>query len=190
METLTRNSVLTMSIILEAGLLLIAAVWRFFANIDLLAKFQFQLNPVLLGAALALASTGISFLCLTLGKKIPGFAELRKMTEEFLTPLVALLGIGDIVFLSALSGFCEEVLFRGVLQAEFGIWTASLLFGIFHDPTFKQKGYIVLAALAGFAMGFLYDRSGNIWSCITAHALHNLLAMISLRYFFKPSTSD
>lgn len=188
MEVLTRNSVITLSIVLEAALLLVAAGWIYFAHMELRSQFNFQVNAVLWGLALSILSSTAAILLVSLGKKMSFLSSLTKMTEDFLQPLVNLLGPGDILLLSILSGFCEEVLFRGVLQAQIGVFAASLIFGIFHDPSFKQRAYVILAALAGLALGFLYQWTGNLWSCIVAHAAHNFVAMISLRYFFKSQT--
>lgn len=185
MEALSRNSVIVLSIVLEAALLLVAAVWMYFAHIELRGHFQFQALPLLWGIALSIASSALAIALVVLGKRISFLSGLTKMSEEFLQPLVGLLGPADILLLSLLSGFCEEVLFRGILQAQIGVFAASFVFGIFHDPSFKQKSYIILATLAGLALGLLYQWTGNLWSCILAHAAHNFVAMISLRYFFK-----
>ena len=187
MEALSKNAIVSISIALEAVLLLVAAVWMVCANIQLLSKFQFAPVAIGWGLALAAATTTVSILCVTLGKRLAFLSDLKKMSEELLAPLLAKLGPGDIVFLSLVSGFCEEVFFRGIVQAQCGLWATSIAFGVFHDPSFKQKSYVILAALAGLGLGYLYQQTANLWSCITAHAVHNLLAMLALRYWIKPS---
>lgn len=183
---LSRNALIIVTIVLEAALLLVAAIWIHFAHIELVPSFTYKVQPILFGLLTGCGTVGMSFLCLTVGKRIPMFNDLRKMSEEFLVPLMAKLNVFDMLFLSLVSGFCEEVLFRGIIQAQLGIAAASVLFGIFHDPTFRQKGYVLLASAAGLALGYLYQSTGNLWSSITAHALHNAISMILLRYFIKP----
>lgn len=190
MEALTRNSIFTLSVVLEGALLLIAAVWVSMGNIALLPKFQFAPSAFVWGLLAACFSTAVSLSCITLGKGIPILAKLRQMSEDFLAPMIALLSAGDIIFLSIVSGFCEEVLFRGVMQAQFGLLATSFIFGVFHDPSFKQKGYVILACLAGLGLGVLYQQTGNLWSCITAHAVHNFFAMLALRYWLSPGPKE
>ena len=185
MEVFTRNSILGISIVLEAGLLLAAAAWINLGHVALLEKFQFSAQAILWGLAAALLSTSVSLFCIVLGKRLSFLAELRKMNDEFLGPLVAMLSTLDILFLSVLSGFCEEVFFRGLMQQQIGLIPAAIIFGLFHDPVLKQKAYLLLAVLAGILLGYVYQYTGNIWSCITAHIVHNLVAMLALRYFYN-----
>lgn len=146
---------------------------------------QFHLPACLIGLLVSLATTGFSLFSLTLGKGIPVLRELRKMSEEILAPIVEVLGPADIAFISLVSGFCEEVLFRGVVQSQIGLFPASLFFGLFHDPTFKQKSYVLFTIIAGVVLGYLYQQTGNLWSSITAHILHNFFALLLLRYLIK-----
>ncbi len=185
MEAINKNTILAISIVLEAGLLLVAAVWINLSHLQLLSKFSLNPQAFLWGLAFSILSTAVSLCCFALGKRLGFFAELRKMTQDFLLPILALLGPQDILFLALLSGFCEEVFFRGVMQAHFGLLLSSLVFGVFHDPTLKQKAYVILTFIAGLGLGYLYQLTGNLWSCISAHVLHNLLAMLLLRYCIK-----
>ncbi len=186
MGSLNRGSLLTVTLVLEGALLLVSAVWIVLAQIPLLPKLTYNNSAIFYGLATGLGTVLVSMACITLGKNLPLLRELRKMSEEFLGPLVANLGLFDIILLSLVSGFCEEIFFRGILQAQFGVVAASVIFGIFHDPSLKQKAYVILAALAGLALGYLYQATGNLWSCIVAHVFHNAVSMLILRYWIKP----
>lgn len=185
MEVLTRNTILALSIVLEAALLLASVIWMQIGKIHLLPRFQFDPGSLLWGLGLSLMTSTLAIVLVLLGKRVKALSGLKKMSDEFLFPLVSVLNLSDIAFLSLLSGFCEEVLFRGIMQAQFGLLPASIIFGLFHDPTLKQKAYVILAMSAGFALGFLYQQTGNLWACILAHAVHNFVAMTALRYFIK-----
>jgi membrane protease YdiL (CAAX protease family) len=189
MPTLSRNAILSISITLEAALLLVAAIWMPYANVSLLPKFHFATTAILWGFVFAFASATISILCLTLGKRLPLLNELKTMTDEVLAPIIAQLCPADILLISVVSGFCEEVLFRGIMQAQFGLWITSIIFGLFHDPGLKHKAYVILAALAGLGLGYVYQLTGNLWSCISAHIMHNLISMLLLRYWNKSPTN-
>lgn len=187
MEALSRQTILAIGIVLEAALLLLAAAWIYFAHIDLLKNFQFSGNDAIWGIAFAAISSSLALLATSLGKHHAWLAELRQFSQEILMPLVKILTPLDILLLSLVSGFCEEVFFRAVLQTQIGLLPAALFFGFFHDPSLKQRSYVLMAALAGLGLGYLYQASGSIWSCIIAHSLHNLIAMTVLH--FSPAES-
>lgn len=89
---------------------------------------------------------------------------------------------------SLLAGFCEEVLFRGVimkgLQTRLGsTWSlmlTSVMFGLFHITPYKM----VSTGLIGLWLGFLYLRTGSLWSNIYAHAFNNAVALIGVYAFY------
>jgi membrane protease YdiL (CAAX protease family) len=95
----------------------------------------------------------------------------------------------DLVVLAVVSGFCEEVFFRGVAQAQLQLVITSICFGLFHDPTFRHPSYAIIAFLYGLALGWLYMYTGNLWAPIVAHMVHNLISLYMLRYKIKPPTS-
>lgn len=187
MEALSRQTILAISIVLEAALLLLAAAWIYFAHIDLLKNFQFSQTDAVWGIAFAAVSSSMALLAASLGKHHSWLAELRRFSQEILMPLVKILTPLDILLLSVVSGFCEEVFFRAVLQTQIGLLPAALFFGFFHDPSLKQRSYVLMAALAGLGLGYLYQATGSIWSCIIAHSLHNFIAMTVLH--FRPAES-
>jgi membrane protease YdiL (CAAX protease family) len=65
----------------------------------------------------------------------------------------------------------------------------SIAFGLFHDPSFRNLSYSFLAFLYGLVLGSLFLYTGNIWAPIFAHATHNLLTLLVLRYWVKPPAS-
>ncbi len=88
-----------------------------------------------------------------------------------------------IFFLIAIvSGFCEEVFFRGALQLDFNLWIAAGIFGMFHMPTFRYLTYGVWAMTAGVMFGLVMESTHSLWAPITGHALNNLLVILFFRY--------
>lgn len=142
MQAPSRSLIFNLTAALEGALLLAAAVWIYFAHIPLLQHMQFSPHACLIGFFVSLGTTAFSVFALTLGKGLPVLRELKKMSDEVLAPMVEILGYFDILFISLVSGFCEEVLFRGVVQAQIGLLPASLFFGLFHDPTLRHKSYL------------------------------------------------
>lgn len=111
-------------------------------------------------------------------------SPLAKITLEF-TAVVAI-------------PFFEEYLFRGHMQTLlrrsftilwrrlfrssaaqplWPVWLAvlitSLLFSLAH-PTWEMPGIFLLA----LAMGYVYERTGNLWSCISMHVLFNAIGTV------------
>ncbi|WP_430354614.1 CPBP family intramembrane glutamic endopeptidase [Viridibacillus arvi] len=96
-----------------------------------------------------------------------------------------------------LVGITEEIVFRGFLLRKlmdsYKFWIAntitSLLFISIHFPIWFYKGlfefpYILTTSLTVFILsiifGYVYKKSGSLWSVIVIHSLYNLL--VSLFY--------
>ncbi len=76
---------------------------------------------------------------------------------------------------------CEEALFRGYFQATLqrrlapatSIVIAGTVFALFHRSPFALLGL----ALVGCYLGFVYQRTGSLYSSMTAHFAYNLTAI-------------
>lgn len=181
----SRSLMLTMTLVIEGLLLLGAAGWIFFGNIPLAPFLIPSQKAIFLGVLTGAGTATISWLIYLSGKYIKLFAGLRRFSKDFLAPMVTSLTLVDILVMSLVSGFCEEVLFRGIIQRESNIFCASLVFGIFHDPSFRHLSFVLAATIAGAIMGLLYLQTENLWAPITAHAVHNAISLLILRYFSK-----
>lgn len=186
MKPLNRSTLLNITIIVEAILLLLATAWSYLAGLQLMPAFVFSYKAMLIGcgAGVAMALTGYALFLIS--SRVPMLGQLHDIVHNNLIPLVADLKPLDILVVAMLSGFCEEVFFRGVAQQQFGIVITSLAFGIFHDPSFRHVSYSILACLYGFALGYLFQYTGSIWAPIFAHTVHNLISLFILRYRVKP----
>jgi membrane protease YdiL (CAAX protease family) len=109
-------------------------------------------------------------------------ARIKQFTEEVLVPLFAPCSWIDLALISLLAGVGEELLFRGVLQVALarrlgalpGLLIAGALFGLLHPVT---RTYVVLAALIGVYLGWLFERSGNLLLVMVAHALYDFVVL-------------
>lgn len=99
---------------------------------------------------------------------------LARQLEDQLSELLGPLTPAEVVALALLSGFAEELFFRGALQGAVGWIPASLLFALLHTgpgPAFRL--WTLFAALAGLLLGALMAWRGNLFGPIVAHALVN-----------------
>jgi hypothetical protein len=83
--------------------------------------------------------------------------------------------------LALFSSVAEELLFRGVMQANIGIVATSIIFGLLHkQPNTFIGVWSIFATLAGFIFGFLYQWSGGLLAPILAHFLINAVNLYRL----------
>ena len=63
-----------------------------------------------------------------LNRYVSAFKELGRSFRALLGPISK----GDVFFMAAFSALGEEFFFRGLIQGEFGLWVASIGFGLLH----------------------------------------------------------
>ncbi|HEU4401040.1 MAG TPA: CPBP family intramembrane glutamic endopeptidase [Candidatus Polarisedimenticolia bacterium] len=109
--------------------------------------------------------------------------SLRLLWERLLTPHGGVDYALLLLLLGPLPAICEEILFRGFLQAGFvqafespgkGILMTALVFAAFHLDPWRFAGVLVL----GLFLGYLVHRSGSLLPAMLAHALNNILSIV------------
>lgn len=170
------------------GLLLAAAtIWMKAANLNLAPSMVPEPQLLLYGCGVGIATASVSYLMVKYGRSLPVIRDLVEFAQTRLAPLMSVLTMFDIVVMAVISGFCEEIFFRGVIQNLYGLVGASILFGFVHFPGVKYIAYVAFATLAGFLYGYLYIRTGNLWVPIMGHIIHNLISLSLLKLFYKPT---
>lgn len=97
-----------------------------------------------------------------------------EILEQHFAGLLAGLEPGRAVALAGLSGFAEELFFRGAVQGQWGLLAGSLLFGLLHTgPGAPFRLWTLFATLAGLTLGGLALWSGNLLAPIVAHFVLN-----------------
>jgi membrane protease YdiL (CAAX protease family) len=108
---------------------------------------------------------------------------LRQLWEALLEPRGVLDYAVLLLLLGPLPAFCEEVLFRGFLQAGFvhafespvkGIAVTAVVFAVFHFDPWRFVGVLAL----GLFLGILAYRTGSLLPSMLAHALNNVVAIV------------
>lgn len=150
-------------------------------------QFGFRPTPARRAAGLVVL-TIVGFLIFTAVWSV----ALDLSTKE---KLLEQLGANDTTLLLALSALlttviapiCEETLFRGYVFAALSKWRGWLpaaaitgvLFGGVHAGSAPAADLVPLAVL-GFALCWLYRRTGSLYPCIVTHSLNNSLAFGAL----------
>lgn len=96
--------------------------------------------------------------------------KLARRLEGRLGSLLGALTPIEVLALALLSGFAEELFFRGAVQGSWGFFWATLLFALLHtgpDPAFRL--WTLFALLAGALFGGLMLWRGNLLAPMVAH---------------------
>lgn len=110
-------------------------------------------------------------------------SKAREMTDMILS--VDSIGglIVNIVIVGGLTGFCEEIFFRGGVQgllkksginSHACVWIAALVFSVMH---FQFLGFFPRLLVGAFC-GYLYKWTKSIWLSATLHAINNSVVVV------------
>lgn len=173
-KELYANLYLTQGIILAAALIL-----AFFLQGSVFAPFlliNITWQATMIGAAFAGAVLLLEFFCYyTLPKK---WFDDGGINERIFRRM----SVPKILGLSALVALSEEILFRGVLQTEFGLVAASLIFALIHVRYLSKWFLFLFVIVMSFALGLLFMWTGNLWTVITAHFLIDAVLGLLIRF--------
>jgi membrane protease YdiL (CAAX protease family) len=144
-------------------------------------------SPVELGWGVAgvfaylLYNLGMPQLVLRLpgGKLVLSWMSRRSLMLFGKLPLPTLLAM------ALLAGVCEEIVFRGWLQAVAGLWLTSFIFSLAHFPPTAYRwrhpvtwGMVALYFPVSLAIGALFDWRGNLLAPIVTHMVSDALGLL------------
>jgi hypothetical protein len=106
---------------------------------------------------------------------------MARELERTIASLLDGLSPPDALALALISGFAEELFFRGAVQGSWGIVAATLLFALLHTgPGRPFLLWTLFALVAGALFGVLALQRGNLLAPITAHVLVNAVNLSRL----------
>ena len=113
-----------------------------------------------------------------LGRRfLPAARELNDQIAKLLAGLTR----ADALGLALLSGFAEELFFRGAVQGALGWIPATVLFGLLHTgPGRPFRLWTLFALLAGLLFGLLVLWRGNLLPAVLAHIVDNAVNLTAL----------
>lgn len=173
-----RSGILRLATGFYGVVVLFAAGFALFSkDVGLLRMFGEKaptLPGVLAGIGVGLVVVGVTRVGVRMWDAIEDAARIMSVMLGPLTPKQA-------VLLAVLSGVGEELLFRGALWPDLGLWGTTCLFGLVHViPKRQLWGYPLFALLAGLLFGVLRMGTGSVVPCILAHVTVNALNLIWL----------
>ncbi|HEV7503956.1 MAG TPA: CPBP family intramembrane glutamic endopeptidase [Thermoanaerobaculia bacterium] len=117
---------------------------------------------------------GAGLLLLGLWAAAERIFPLARDLEAKLAQALGPLSGSESLALALLSGFAEELFFRGAVQGTLGLVGATLLFGLLHSGPGKElRLWTVFALLAGGVLGLLMVWRGNLLGPVAGHFLVN-----------------
>ena len=117
----------------------------------------------------------------------------QQATVDMMGPHTAANLIVSLLIMAVMTGFSEEILFRGALchtlaRTRLGvvgaIWVGAAIFSLMH---FQFYGFIPRLLLGAF-FGYLLFRSGSLWLGVIAHALNNGLYIVAVYFGYDDTT--
>lgn len=126
---------------------------------------------------------GVALLALWLAGRalLPVARDLERAIADVLGGLTP----SDALALALISGFAEELFFRGAVQGSWGIVPATVVFALLHTgPGRPFLLWTFFALLAGAVFGALALARGNLLAPMTAHVVVNavnLRRLVDLR---------
>lgn len=152
----------------------------------LLGPVRARLSHVLIGlvhGALAFVTINlvitllIELIAEQAGLQVPQVQE--ELQDAVRDPDAALLVTLSVAVLAPLG---EEVLFRGVLfqalRTRIRLWPATVVSGVVFGASHVEPLAIVLTAILGFYLAWIFHRTGSLLVPILAHATFNALSLI------------
>ncbi len=122
----------------------------------------------------ALLGLGAGLLLLGLWWGAEGMSPLARKLQEQLSAILGPLSASEAFSLALLSGFAEELFFRGAIQGQWGWLPATILFALLHTGSGRHfRLWTVFAALAGALFGGLMVWRGNLLAPVLGHVLVN-----------------
>jgi membrane protease YdiL (CAAX protease family) len=180
----SRAAILTLSVVVEGGLLALAYGIGALIDVDPFGALEAEAWSAGALGTLATLPMLLGF-WLSMRSAWSPLRRIRELLEQSFMPLLARCGALDLLLISVLAGVGEEALFRGVAQVALGGWLgehaglllASLLFGLAHAVT---PAYVVIATLMGLYLGWLMQYSGGMIAPVVTHALYDFVALAYL----------
>jgi membrane protease YdiL (CAAX protease family) len=179
----------------EGALTIVAFLLGWLGNVDCVASLGFSEKALIHGVMLTLPL--ILFFLVLQSMHFSRFRQIRELLQETLGRSLGHRHWTDLLVLSAIAGFSEELLFRGFLQpwlenslnAGVALLVSNVVFALVHAVT---PLYAILALLIGVYLGVSLDFGGErqLLTPIVIHTLYDFIVFIVILRNYRNSYQD
>jgi uncharacterized protein len=158
-------------------LAIVGVVWLGLSRGTLELGFFIDPARLILDLAIGVGSAALLLGVWALGRRsIQAMVELERLLADAIGPLTK----DEAVALALISGFAEELLFRGAMLHSWGLVVTTLIFGLVHTGRGVFRYWTLFALLAGALLGWIVLQTGNLFPAIVAHLLVNAVNLLHL----------
>lgn len=192
-KQIDRRQIVYLAVFFEGGLIVLSWLLGWALDRRPLDTFHWTWEGAGIGVATTIPMMLIFFALIRW--PIGPFARIKKLTDEFIRPLMSSCTTLDLFGIAVLAGLGEEMLFRAVIQGELTQWLnspwlglglASILFGVGHALTLT---YAIFATVMGAYLGWIWQLTDNLFTVALAHALYDFLALVIIIRVIPPRES-
>ena len=152
-------------------LALAATLWLGFRRGRIGFELFFNPDTWWLDAGIGFSSGGLLIAVWLMARRV---LPLARSLEVELAELLGPLKTSEVIGLALLSGFSEELFFRGAMQGAWGWIPATVLFALLHaGPGPSYRIWTGFAAIAGLILAGLMIWRGNLLAPVIAHVVVN-----------------
>ncbi|KGP93164.1 membrane protein [Pontibacillus chungwhensis BH030062] len=179
-KKMTDRQVVTQLYITQIFILVLSLVssWFLFDSVkDWYNLFAWDMKGILYyGGSAAVLILSIDILLMTVMPK--RFYDDGGINEKVFRnlPVIEIMGLTFFV------AFAEEMLFRGVIQTEYGYLAASISFALVHIRYLTKPVLFISVIAISFYIGWMYEITNNLWVTIFAHFMIDLVLGVMIRY--------
>jgi len=125
---------------------------------------------------------GVALAILALWEAARRTLPIAAAMEQRLAEIIGSVPGDEALALALISGFSEELFFRGAIQASLGWFLATIVFAAVHTgPGRALRFWTVYAGIAGLILAGLMEWRGNLLAPIVTHVVVNAFGLWRLR---------
>jgi len=159
------------------GLIACAIAWARRGQLPIVLPER-ELATVLTSATIGL---GTALLVHGASELLERFFAWARALRAGMQRMIGELTLGRAAIYATFSALGEELLFRGLLLAEWGLVASSLLFGAMHiGPDRSYLPWTFMATVTGFIFGGITLYTGDITAAVLAHMTVNYAGFVSM----------